>query len=78
MKTYIELPSDKFGNIGFYYRGSRVVIQAIQEDEHTLRVLWPDDFAWPEVHPAYFMEVEHAPGPVTFEEWARLVGYVRQ
>lgn len=86
--NYIELPRDKFGNIGFVYKNRPCVIRAEEipgtgtagtwESVARLNVLEPADFTWPSLTQqdaagGHWVEVSASPGPISDALWANLV-----
>jgi hypothetical protein len=84
IKNFVELPWDEFNNRG-YTAGQAYVIKARVEPGKgkpgtlgslpRLHVLEPKSIArkWPTLSGWYWKEVDHPAGPISQEEWLRLV-----
>lgn len=73
-KNYIELPADEHGNRA-YTNAQPLVIRATKLGT-SLKVIAPGSFLmrWSTIKAAGWREVDADVGPVTEEEWKRLVG----
>lgn len=72
IQCFIELPGDEAGN--FYYTdGDQVVIGWIDGAGPQARLQAPH-FKWPiTLSHGWWLAVDHAPGPISILEWAKLV-----